>query len=468
MTDHHPTHGDPVPHATASPDPVHAPRQRLHPLSPVLRGAKSLGVVIAAVSWQGFARFGVTVGGLIVLIAGLLGLAWSWITWYFTGYRIIGRELHIHDGVLSRRHRVIRLDRLQSVEVVRPLLARLTGLAELRCEVVGATRTEAPLAYLTIADATALRARLLALSRGSEPELEPSDAAEEPTAVPTETAPTAPVTRPEPPLVAVPANRLIQSQLLTPQVLLIPVAAAFTIAMFVWQPDMTFFGLAGLVTATAGILLKPVRQAAVDYRFTLDDTSDGMRIRRGLTEQRTQTLPLNRVTAVRIRRPLLWRAAGWLNVEAANAGAARPSANDLVSRAILPVGTGDQARRVAAHALGGTDITTVRLRPAPRRARWCTPIGQPALGAALAEEVFVTRVGRITPKLVAVPYARIQSVRVVQKRLPRALGLATVHVDIAGGLGIAAQARHRDVDEALDLAARLAELSRRHRNPAAT
>ncbi len=36
--------------------------------------------------------------------------------------------------------------------MVRPLLAQLTGLAELRLEVVGGGKTEAPLAYLSLAE----------------------------------------------------------------------------------------------------------------------------------------------------------------------------------------------------------------------------------------------------------------------------------------------------------------------------
>ena len=50
------------------------------------------------------------------------------------------------------------------MELRRPLLAQLTGLAELRLEVVGGHKTEAPLAYLTVRDAAALRERLLALA----------------------------------------------------------------------------------------------------------------------------------------------------------------------------------------------------------------------------------------------------------------------------------------------------------------
>ena len=57
-----------------------------------------------------------------------------------------------------------------------------------------------------------------------------------------------------------------------------------------------------------------------------------------------------------------------------------------------------------------------------------------------------------------VPYARIQSVRVVQGPLQRRLRLATVYADTAGGRS--APPRDRDLAEAWSLAAELAERGR--------
>lgn len=426
-------------------------RRRLHPLSPVLNGIKSLGLVMAAISWQGFAQFGVTVGGIVVLAGGVLSLVWAWVAWRYTGFEIVDRELHIYEGALIRQHRTIPLERLQSVEVVQPLIARPVGLAQLRCEVVGAKKTEAPLSFLTLTDATELRGRLLALSR--QPEAEP--AAEDPdSAVPeVESEPA------ERPVLSVAASLLVRSQLLTPQVFALPFAIAMTVAFFVLRPDATFFGIAALISALAGILLSPARQAMGNYGFTLTETDESLLIRRGLTERRTQTLPHERVTAVMIQRPLLWRWAGWVRCHVAYAGAGL-KVEDMSGSTLLPVGTHPEARTVAQRALSGVDLTEVRLIGVPHRARWRAPVGHPALGAGLGERVFVCRRGRITPQLVAVPYARIQSVRVTQGRWQRALRLATVSVDTAGGVGLQARASHRDVAEALRMASELRERSR--------
>jgi putative membrane protein len=80
------------------------------------------------------------------------------------------------------------------------------------------------------------------------------------------------------------------------------------------------------------------------------------------------------------------------------------------------------------------------------------------MGAALTDEVFATREGRLTRKVTVVPYARIQSVRVVQGPLMRRIGLASVFADTAGSMAPAA--RYRDLGEAWELAAELAERAR--------
>jgi putative membrane protein len=62
-----------------------------------------------------------------------------------------------------------------------------------------------------------------------------------------------------------------------------------------------------------------------------------------------------------------------------------------------------------------------------------------------------------------VPYARLQSVRVVQGPVQRLLGLATVYADTAGGR--AGQAHDRDLAEAWALAEQLAVRARQARGP---
>ncbi len=434
-----PVPGAPVP-ATGE------PRRRLHPLSPLLRGAKTLVLIVAWLSWQtlsqvGPGRFLLTVvvlaGGAVVLFV---------VNWLNTGYHVVGRELRVYEGLLWRRTRAIPLERLQSVEVVRPLLARLTGLAELRLEVVGGGKTEAPLAYLTVGDAAALRERLLVLSgRVDERPATPD-------------APTAPVA--DRPLHTVANRDLMVSQLLTPQAFFLPFGVAFVAVQFLYQDSWSFIAIASTVTAMAGVVLRPARRVLQDWNFRLARDADGrLRLRYGLIETRSQAVPLNRVQAVGATWPLLWRAKGWLHLRLDVAGLAVPEQNgEGRSDRLLPVGDLPTARRLLAELVPGVDLATLPLTAPPARARWVNPLSRQVLGAGLTDAVFATREGLLTRQAVVVPYARIQSVRVVQGPLQRRLRLATVHADTAGSL--AAAAHDRDVDEAWALAA---ELTRRAR-----
>ena len=83
-----------------------------------------------------------------------------------TRFAVTDEAVHLRTGILFRQQRQARLDRLQAVDVVQPLLARLVGLAELKLEVAGGSGSAVSLAFLREADAEALRAELLALAAG--------------------------------------------------------------------------------------------------------------------------------------------------------------------------------------------------------------------------------------------------------------------------------------------------------------
>ncbi|MEH1169360.1 PH domain-containing protein [Micromonospora sp. CPCC 205539] len=423
------------------------PRQRLHPLSPLLHGAKSLVVVIAGLSWSTLSRVGFGWFAAMVAVLALGATVLSVISWYNTGYHVVGRELRVHEGLLWRRTRAIPLERLQAVEVVRPLLAQLTGLAELRLEVVGGGKTEAPLAYLGVADAARLRERLLALA-GRTPQQPTPDPT---TAAPGTTPPTAAVGRP---LHAVRNKSLLISQLLTPQAFLLPFGLAFVVVQFLTAGSWSFVAVASTLTAMAGVLLQPVRRVLDDWNFRLARDSGTLRVHNGLLETRAQTVPLDRVQTVRATWPLLWRVNGWLRLRLEVAGYSAAEADDRNRPdRLLPVGDLPTATMIVAEVLPGVRLDALALSAPPPRTRWLHPLGRRALGAGLHERVFATRSGLLTRQVAIVPYARIQSVRVVQGPAQRRLRLATVHADTAGGSGAAAQ--DRDVAEAWALAAEL-------------
>jgi putative membrane protein len=459
------TTADAPPHPRQPVGDAPEPRRRLHPLSPVLHGAKSIAVIVAALSWQTLSQVGLEKFALVVLGLAVLVVLYALFGWWNTGYHVVGRELRIQDGLLWRRNRAIPLERLQAVELRRPLLAQLTGLAELRLEVVGGNKTEAPLAYLTVRDAAALRQRLLALAGHAPSPLPGSGEAVAPaTTDPAAAAPTAPAL--ERPLFRVNNGDLVVSQLLTPQAFFLPLGVAFVIMQFVLEGSWTFVGIASTFTAMAGVLLQPLRRILQDWDFRLArDPESRLAVRYGLLETRSQIVPLRRVQSLNVTWPLLWRGKHWLHMRLDIAGFANPESRDgKRSDRLLPVGDLATGRALMWDVLPGVDLMALPSSPPPRRARWLHPFALRYLGAGLTPDVFVTRWGLLTRELSVVPYARLQSVRVVQGPIQRLLRLATVYADTAGGRSGAA--RDRDIAEAWALADQLATRARWARGPA--
>jgi putative membrane protein len=216
--------------------------------------------------------------------------------------------------------------------------------------------------------------------------------------------------------------------------------------------------VASTLTALIGAVQAPVRAVLNDWRFTIATAEDGLHIHRGLLETRSQTVPKGRVQSVVVHWPLLWRSYGWVRAQMHIAGASAGNENEQRA-GLLPVGTVPTAEAVITEVLPGFVLRSVVVRPVPGRAGWIAPLRRFVLGYQLADAAFVTRDGLLTRQLVIVPYGRIQSVRIRQGPLQRLLRVASVWVDTAGG-GLAAVAPHRDVSEAVAVAAELAERSR--------
>ncbi len=162
-------------------------------------------------------------------------------------------------------------------------------------------------------------------------------------------------------------------------------------------------------------------------------------------------MPLPRVQAVRWVEPLLWRPFGWcrLEIDVAKQRTARRSGDDTAfpDRALLPVGSVDDARRVLARVLPDVDPHRARAAKPPGRARAKAPLSYPNLGLWSDDRYVVCASGRLQRLFVIVPLAKVQSLRLVQGPYARALRLATVHVDLVGRSWRAA-AHARDAEEA--------------------
>ena len=109
-----------------------------------------------------------------------------------------------------------------------------------------------------------------------------------------------------------------------------------------------------------------------------------------------------------------------------------------------------------ARLLGAPD--PARTRP-PTRARWKAPLSFHFLSAGHDDTHAMCVTGRLNRTTTWVPFEKTQSIRRVQGPLQRPLGLATVHVDVAGKRA-RAEFRDREVAEADRLVDELTARSR--------
>ena len=409
--------------------------QRLHPLSAVVRGGKvTIALAFVLVPSLLLGRENAS-NGLFDLGAVAIVTALAFISWLVTRWRLDGDDLQIETGLIRRHSERYPLSQLQAIDIVRPGLARMVGVAELRLRMGGSTGAHARLAYLSERDAEPLRAELLDLAREArhdEPRTAPAAAPASATL-----------------LAELPTPRLIVSMLISDVgivAVLVAVGLIVTAAVST-RAAVAAISIAGLWILTAGqIVWHRFNQG---YRFSVSDTPDGLLLHGGLVALTTETIRPGRVQAVRMVEPLFWRPFGWCRLELDVAGRQRRKGEGRGAgrrlRTALPVGTHQLADELLDRLL--PDRPRGALEPPPPRVRWKSPLRYPKLGWSRTRTCVVTRSGRVRRVTCWVPLSKVQSLREVQGPAQRLLGLASVHLDTAGG-NVHAVLRDRDTAEA--------------------
>ncbi|QES43046.1 hypothetical protein DEJ49_20490 [Streptomyces venezuelae] len=421
------------------------PERRLHPVTPLRRAWAPCAVLVGwAVhdpngTQQRLSALTATtllLGSVAVVVGGAL---YGFLSWWFTHFSVTDTELRIRTGLFFRRTAHIRLDRLQAVDVTRPLLARIAGVAKLKLDVVGAEKKD-ELAYLGEREAAELRAELLARAAGFVPE-EAREVGE------------APVRG----LLHVQPRMLALSLLLTgaPWGALL---AASLVPAFIWFGTHSLWTTLGAaVPMLGGAFASSGGRFIKEYDWTVGESPDGIRIDHGLLDKAHETVPPGRVQTVHVVQPLLWRRRGWVRVELDVAG----SANSV----LVPVAPRELADAVIGRVLPGVRVPDAAdlVRP-PARAAWCAPLWWRGYGLAVTDEVFAARHGLLKRRLSLVPHAKVQSVRLSQGPWERFKGVADVRVDTGANKTVAA--RLRPADEAAALLRAQADRSRTGRREA--
>ncbi|MUL41848.1 PH domain-containing protein [Streptomonospora sp. PA3] len=437
----------PAPAGQGSPEPPSGPAKPSEP--DIARGAhrthwasvplQVLLVVVVFLALPGtlLVQFGLAWVLLMTLAVACGAVAFTLLAWWNSSFGLREDHLVVHSGLLRRSSREIPLSRLQAVDVVRPLLMQILGLAELRVELAGGDSSEIRLRYLTWGRAERLRAALLAHAAGLAG-----------------STPEAPEWRfyrlPFGLLLGALAFRLPVLGSVMLFVLLIAAGAAVVSASGVFEAGV----LGGAVPLLLGLMrgfLGPLLRYT-DFYASL--SPDGLRLRYGVFQARMQTVPPGRVQAVRIVEPLLWRALGVVRVEANVAGYVGERQMD--SSTLLPVVPRRLAYLLVSELFPGTDVSRMPMHPAGS--------GRAADGAlGVDEHLFVIRRGLVCQVTEIVPHTRTQSIKLTAGPLSRRRGVATVEADTPPG-PIRARAAGREIAEArriVDGTARYGHAARR-------
>ena len=498
---------------------------RLHPLTPLLRGGIFLLVVIGVIvanlrdrlvflflpwfapdaeiqDWDTgdpidwiVANNLYFLAGVVVLVVLILLVVLFYLSWRFHTFRITEDDVEVRSGVLFRTQRRAPLDRVQGVNLVRPMVARLLGMAKL--EVVGAgTDANVKLEYLSTANAEAVRADILRLASGRRltdagpGAAGPSGARSRAHAL-SETVSRgitgliegdeAPVAEPES-VVSIPVGRIVLSQVVSMS------TVAFIVALIAVGVAASFgitWVLFAYVPALIGLGALWVRTIFRSLRYSIAPTPDGVRITFGLLTTITEIVPPGRVHAVEVEQPILWRPFGWWKIRINRlSGRSASEGNTDQFTTALPVGTALDVERVLRllQPTVGEDEWALIVREGivgptdedsftttPKRARIIRPLSWRRNGFRLTDDLLLLRRGFIWRKLAFVPLARMQSFGVNQGPVDRALRVASVRAHVVSG-PVYASVAAVDRDRALELfddvaraAVHAAEVDRSHR-----
>lgn len=336
---------------------------------------------------MGEGRMEVLFSNLFIFVVSLIGLILGTLSWWFTRYSLDELSVHRRSGIFFKKERTIRLESVQSVDISRPLVARLLGISELRFEVADGSGEALHIKYVSREKATRLRraalqsisilraqggARGTGVGAGYRPDAPlPSGAAYPVSSAQPGVSQSGSVPEtaayPRPAALPVPAGnfpesgspegvvafrlstgRLIMSILLenlvwvVPLVIVMGVSAMIT-AVFsglspLYIPMVALPSLGAPLIGYAGALWARFDNSA---RFRIYRGDRGaLTLRYGFTGTHTQNVLPERVQAVQVEQSILWKMFGWYRVTMtiAGVGVDRSNQGGLTRNVALPVG----------------------------------------------------------------------------------------------------------------------------------
>jgi putative membrane protein len=431
--------------------------RRLWPLALVVLARRQLWLIVAAV---------------VVL------LAVTTLEWLRRTYVLEAGALRLDEGVLARRLRVVPFDRIQQVDLVRKPLHRVLGVATLRVETAGGGgAAEVDLDVVALDEAQALRSTLLRAKAGAAEA--GGEGAEAAAAAPAERT-----------LLRLSVGEVMLAGITGTRAAAVLAVLGPISQLTDWFPNLSDWLLrrfnpeAVAPTTPAAVVAIAVVAAAVwlglaaassvvtDFGFTLARVGGDLVVRRGLLERREAVLPFARLQVVRVEESLLRRWLGLASIRIQSAGRTG-GADQTASRLAVPVMQRSDVNRVLGELLPGAAPVPGLLAPPPAARSWMVrrgilktaplilaalvvlwtvsrPVapaallgvplavlvglaGYRSLGHARRDGFLYARQGVVIRVTTVVPVAKAQSGSVRSSFFQRRRGLATLHVDVAGG-----------------------------------
>ncbi len=339
--------------------------KRLHPAYLIIGAGRTLRAMIPLIllSIVQFPPWLLIPLGALVVVGAVL-------SWWRTKYSIHDGVLRVSSGILSRKVRTVHARRITAVETERGIVQRIFGVWGLKIQTPGDGDSAAvSLPCLSAAEAETVRNTLRSNTPAhtSTADLNPELAA----------AKSQPATEP---LAALGTKELLITAVTGTSVPLI-VAGLFTVwnrsrelLPGNWQDylEHELFGrgrgtviilvVIVLLSAAVGVLLTALRIA----NFTLQREEGRLRISRGLVSQRTGSIAVDRVQAVRLVDGFARRMIGYTSIEVEVAGL---TGKDENQRTLFPLVKQSLAADLINRAIPELEWQPQPLLPIPRRAK---------------------------------------------------------------------------------------------------
>lgn len=401
---------------------------RLHPATPLRRS----WVQLSALGWLAYGQLDNlhrltdkpwgwwAVAGIVLLAVGLFG-GGALVSWARTSFTLSASDLSYGYGWMHRVQRTFPIDQIRTVDVSRPLWARLLRVAELT---VSTQNSNQKISCLSVKDAERLRAAVLQLVHGEE--LDGEEAGEG--------------------IIArVDSVQLAMSILLDARMMVrLVVGAGIAVTPYLVTDHALSLALAIPWLRTAW--RATARRFPAHHGWTVREVTGGYRTEHGMFHKNQYTWQRDRMTSVTLHQPVLWRSRNWVKVTGGTVG--------FGSALILPVATRTEAEKLLV-GLMGIDVLKVldTHRPLERSARWCTPFWR-ACGYSESPGFFAGWRGMfLRQSITVVRTDRALAVRTGQGIWQRRHGRVTVGLRMPGGDDV--WAVHREKAEGEKLAARL-------------